>query len=155
MKVASLEERFWPKVEKSDGCWNWIASTSTPGYGQIFLKGKCISAHRLSYEINVGPIPDGMQIDHTCHNRRCVRPSHLRLATHKQNIENHSGPMKNSTTGVRGVYFNKPAGKWHASMAHNNRRIFVGLFLNLEDAEAAVIAKRNELFTHNDLDRVA
>jgi hypothetical protein len=79
----------------------------------------------------------------------------MREATHKQNSENLSGPTERSTSGVRGVTWHKRGKKWAGYVVHARKTHYVGLFVNIEDAERAVIAKRNELFTHNDLDRVA
>ena len=110
-------------------------------------------AHRVSFELASGPIPGGLSIDHICHNRGCVRPEHLRLATAKQNAENLSGLRKDNTSGVRGVFWNKANRNWRATICHNGALIYVGSYSTLAEAEAAVLAKRNELFTHNDLDR--
>ena len=151
----SVEERFWTKVQKTDTCWMWAGSdTGWSGYGSFWLDGKLQLAHRVSHELHHGPIPSGMEVDHVCHNRLCVRPDHLRLASHKQNNENHQGARRDSTCGVRGVTWHKKGRKWQAMVRHNGRDYYCGLFSTLEDAEAAVIAKRNELFTHNDLDRM-
>lgn len=149
-----MEERFWAKVEKTDTCWNWTAST-VAGYGQLKIDGRPIRAHRISYELMVGPIPAGMFVDHRCHQRACVNPEHLRLATPKQNVENQRGAMSNSTTGLRGVYWIKDHQSWRAQVMHNGELIYLGYYSNKEDANAAVVAKRNELFTHNDADRRA
>lgn len=92
-----------------------------------------------------------LYVDHRCHNRGCVRPDHLRLATNKQNQENLSGPHQDSSSGVRGVSWEK--GRWRACVVHDGHKINVGRFVTLDEAEAAVRAKRLELFTHNDLDR--
>lgn len=100
--------RFWAKVDKSADCWEWTASRNAGGYGQMALRqnGRIVTplAHRISYTISGGQIPSGQYIDHACHNRACVRPSHLRLATLKQNPENRAGASSNSQTGVRGVH---------------------------------------------------
>jgi hypothetical protein len=56
------------------------------GYGKFWRDGKTVSAHRVAYELFVGPIPAGMQIDHLCRNRLCVRPEHLQLATVRENL---------------------------------------------------------------------
>ena len=122
-------------------------------------------AHRFAYELLVGPIPEGMELDHrsTCP-KRCVNPAHVRPTTHKQNHENRAGATVNSSSGVRGVVWNKRKKTWQAYMKHHQKGVYVGQFavcgpgqrlgwLALEQAEAAVIAKRNELFTHNDADR--
>lgn len=156
-KVVPLEDRFWAKVDKSGECWRWTAATDSHGYGQIVLPGtpvKKAPAHRLSWALANGPIPDGLFIDHVCHNTLCVRPEHLRLATNKQNLENR-GAQANSKSGVRGVNWHKAAGKWRAVVKHNMVHHYIGLFASIDDAEAAVKAKRNELFTHNDTDRIA
>lgn len=153
--MKTLEERFWAKVDKTGACWNWTASKCHNGYGRFGIKREVPYSHRVSYEMANGPIPAGMELDHTCHNRACVNPAHLRPATHKENLENLSGAQRNSKTGVRGVCWHKASRKYQASVVHNQKRHHIGLFDSITEAEAAVIAKRNELFTHNDLDRVA
>lgn len=85
-----VEERFWEKVDTNgpSGCWSWGGSRSSqgPGYGQILLDGHKLMAHRFSYEMLVGPIPAGMEIDHLCRNMMCVNPSHLEPVTHRVNV---------------------------------------------------------------------
>lgn len=154
-KQRPLEVRFWEKVDKRGPteCWPWLGSKSGVGYGNLKLEArKNEYAHRVSYGINVGPIPDGLMVDHACMVRECVNPSHLRLATVKQNNENLPGARSSSRSGVRGVH-QHPNGRWYAYVIHNQQRIHLGGFDDLGDAEAAVIAKRTELFTHNTLDR--
>lgn len=87
-KGLSEADRFWPKVNKTDGCWIWqgaVQSHSVPyGYFQLIGK-KFISAHRWSYMHLVGPIPKGMHIDHLCRNPLCVNPKHLEVVTPQEN----------------------------------------------------------------------
>lgn len=74
-----LVHRFWSKVDKygPNGCWNWTASTHQRGYGSFHFDGRSRPAHRLSYSWAKGAIPAGLQIHHTCENKRCVNPAHL------------------------------------------------------------------------------
>lgn len=80
------EERFWSKVEKTEGCWIWVAGLKSDGYAQFSIAGKTVPAHRYSYEIANGGLPTGLVIDHLCRNRGCVRPSHLEAVTQRQNL---------------------------------------------------------------------
>lgn len=81
----STAERLWSKVKKTEGCWTWTASIGSGGYGQMRLGTKTVRAHRLAYELVVGPIPEGLVIDHLCRNRACVRPDHLEPVTAREN----------------------------------------------------------------------
>jgi hypothetical protein len=153
--MSELGNSFWSKVEKTDACWNWVACKRPDGYGFYKAVGKTRSAHRISYADAYGPIPSGMVVDHRCFNKSCVRPSHLRLATNKQNGENRQGPTKANKSGVRGVHWHAGKQRWIASVRHRGRLVNVGTFRDLAEADAAVTAKRLELFTHNDSDRLA
>lgn len=88
---GSEAARFWPKVDKTDGCWLWTAARNEHGYGIFRLStGKNARAHRWSYEALVGPIPEGAELDHLkerCGNRHCVNPAHLEPVTHLTNCE--------------------------------------------------------------------
>jgi hypothetical protein len=149
-----FEQRFWAKVNKTESCWDWTGYVDPQlGYGHTWYDGRQQRVHRVSYQLEVGEIPEGMMIDHRCHNRKCVNPDHLRLATMKQNQENRAGAIKPSQSGVRGVSWSKGNKRWLVTIGHNGRTVYGGQFKELADAESAAIALRNKLFTHNDLDR--
>lgn len=145
--------RFNSRISKTSTCWVWNAPLTSLGYGRITINYRPWLAHRLSYELHVGPIPEGLDIDHICHNRSCVNPNHLRATTRKQNLENQSGPHRGNVSGVRGVYWRSDRKKWRANVVHNGQSITVGHFSNLQEAEESVKKKRLELFTHNTVDQ--
>jgi hypothetical protein len=81
-------ERFLEKVRKEDdGCWIWTGSKTHLGYGQIHgRQGRTRLAYRTAYELFVGPIPKGLELDHLCRRPSCVNPKHLEPVTHRENI---------------------------------------------------------------------
>lgn len=96
--LTKLEERFWGRVEKTpNGCWLWKAGKFAKGYGAFRYKGMR-KAHRISYFLTNGPIPQGAQVCHRCNNRACVNPSHLYLGDTRQNM----GDKKLHGTGPKG-----------------------------------------------------
>ena len=79
-------ERFWSHVWKGPKCWTWIKYKQSFGHGQFKVKGKKVAAHRFAYAISYGDIPEGKVVRHKCHNADCVRPDHLRIGTHAENV---------------------------------------------------------------------
>lgn len=145
--------RFWAKTVRDGDCILWIAAKHRLGYGHVKFGDHVQYSHRVSYSMAFGKIPDEMVVDHTCHNRACVNPDHLRTVTRKQNAENRAGLPVTNKSGARGVCWNKKASKWYGAVSHRGKVLHVGAFDDVASAEAAVIAKRNSLFTHNDIDR--
>jgi hypothetical protein len=80
-------ERFFSNVEfePNSGCWLWSGGGVHMRYGMMAVNGKPISAHRFSYNLHKGPVPDGLEIDHLCHTPLCVNPSHLEAVTRSEN----------------------------------------------------------------------
>ena len=149
------EDSFTHRTERRGSCLIWTGYTTDRGYGQIWDGSRRVRVHRWAYEQANGPIPEGMDIDHICGNRLCCEASHLRVATRKQNMENLQGANRNSPSGVRGVHRDVKSGGWRVRVKHNYRQHFGGIFQDLAQAEAAAIALRNRLFTHNDADSLA
>lgn len=89
-----LSRRIMDKFTVDDGCWLWHAGLNDAGYGQINSggsRGRPLRAHRVLYELLVGPIPDGLVIDHLCRNRACVNPSHMEPVTRGENVRRGVG----------------------------------------------------------------
>lgn len=86
-------ERFWAKVNKTETCWLWTATNDGHGYGAFNTASRRspVKAHRFAYEDLVGPIPEGMQLDHLCRTPLCVNPAHLEPVTHAENMRRGNG----------------------------------------------------------------
>lgn len=89
--------RFWSKVDRSDpdGCWIWLAARAGPNrtdqYGSFWNGERNVGAHRFSYELANGPVPAGLDLDHLCRVRLCVRPDHLEPVTRVVNVRRRYG----------------------------------------------------------------
>jgi hypothetical protein len=84
----------------NDDCWNWTGGLNNYGYGRISVGGKRVLAHRYSYTLFKGKIPEGKVIDHLCRNRKCVNPTHMEPVTNSENVKR--GEKKQRTYCIRG-----------------------------------------------------
>lgn len=151
---APMKDRLLLRVQQqAGGCLVWTGTKVNNGYGIIKVNKKSKTVHREAYKAFVGEIPEGLVIDHICGNKLCIRPSHLRAVTNKQNGENLTKLHSNNTSGYRGVWWNKRSSTWTASVKHNGKYHHRYGFEDIEEANQWAIKKRNELFTHNDRDR--
>ena len=129
----------------ADGCLLWAGYVDRGGYGQIRHDGKTDGAHRVAWEVANGPIPEGMSVDHICHNRACVNADHLRLASPTENQWNRSGAERASSSGIRNVRLEARRKRWLVRVIKNGRA-HGGYYKELEEAALAAETLRRELF---------
>lgn len=145
-------EAFAARVAPADGCLVWTGAKNARGYGKLWVTRDGIRAvmyaHRYAWEVEYGPIPEALHIDHICHNKSCVDIDHLRLATNKQNHENLRGARSDSSSGIRGAIWDSQKGKWAACVQHHGVKHHLGFYGTPEEAGLVAEAKRRELFTH-------
>lgn len=154
LELPTTEQRFWDKVDKSGDCWEWTAYKTKDGYGVFNFSGRSTLAHRAAWELcNEEAPPADLEVDHTCRNRACVNPDHLRLATDAENQQNLATYGRNGRSGVRGVYWHAANKKWVAQVQAFGIKHYLGQFLTLEEAAQAAKAKRLEIQTFNYEDR--
>jgi hypothetical protein len=98
--VSIVDHAQWERIEShidaSGVCWEWTASCNLGGYGQTWWNKRVRVAHRVVYEVLVGPVPEGMELDHLCRNRRCVNPDHMEPVTRAENCRRGAGPATQS-----------------------------------------------------------
>lgn len=98
---APLFDRIKKNIQlDANGCWIWLAATQVDGYAQMMLAGSTVGlAHRVSYQVFIGPIPEDLELDHLCRVRNCVNPEHLEPVTHAENVRRGAAARTHCTRG--------------------------------------------------------
>ena len=150
-KRRTLEERFWKYVMKADDCWPWIGTTNHDGYGVLRTRlesGRRQStfAHRVSWQMHYGEITEGLEVCHKCDNPPCVKPEHLFLATHIENIRDAT--VKGRMRGLRGELnwnaklTDKMVLEIHLMTSQGVSRTAIAKHFNVSTALISAIARR-------------
>ena len=100
----SVHDRFWAKANGSgvDTCWKWTSAFCRQGYGMFWMFGGGRLAHRVAYELMIGEIPEGLDLDHLCHQRDCVNPWHLEPVTRRVNVRRGEACRSTNTECANG-----------------------------------------------------
>lgn len=126
-------------------CLVWTGAKNAQGYGVTGRRAGSRLAHRHAWERENGPIPEGMHVDHICHNPACVKVPHLRLATFATNAYNRAGQQSNhKSTGVRNVYPNKKG--FMVRVVKGGENHYGGTWPTVEEAARVASRMRAELF---------
>jgi hypothetical protein len=122
--VGNRSDRFWSLIEKTPTCWIWHGTLRTYGYGAFKINGRSIAAHRITYMLRNGHIPEDLELDHLCRVPACVNPAHLEAVTHRTNVLRGTSPsamQAQQPTCSRGHEFTKitSRGRRHCVICHN------------------------------------
>lgn len=132
MKKNGVPE-FWAKVEKSEGCWNWIGGYNK-GYGRTMHNGKKMYAHTISYLLCNGCLPkEGLELDHLCRNKKCVNPDHLEAVTHRENVV-RGNVVNNKKSGYPLGVRKTGLNRYGVDKMFNHKLVFLGTYSTIDEA---------------------
>lgn len=103
--IQRFEQKY--RLNPKTGCWEWFAYRNPKGYGQFGFEGRMQPAHRVAYKLLVGEIPEGLEVDHLCHNTSCVNPEHLEAVTAR--VNNHRRIRSWGKVGIRYISYDRTA----------------------------------------------
>lgn len=136
---APLQARFWSKVNLGAGCWEWKGPRAKTGYGTINVNGMTATAHRVAWILVNGTIPPGLHVLHRCDNPPCVRPDHLFLGTHDDNMRDCSSKGRCGST----IHpERRPRGERHPGTRLTAELVRQIRALRVEGATCAALARR-------------
>jgi len=119
-----VAKRFWRRVLAVGNvceCWEWAGCKSPLGYGRFCIRGSVdrdLQAHRVAYEMTIGPIPSGLSLDHLCRNPACVNPWHLEPVTHLENVRRGNSKFNKISAATRAAQIAKRLAKTHCPRGH-------------------------------------
>lgn len=115
IKATPVSDRLWAMVTKSESCWLWQGFVRKDGYASVFDGDRYDYIHRVAYRLLVGPIPEGLHIDHLCRIRNCVNPDHLEPVTPGENVRRGLSGINNySKTHCKSGHEFTPENTYHA-----------------------------------------
>lgn len=139
-----LSDKFWCRVEKTDSCWIWKGSCDQGGYGQFETREKYARhAHRFSYFLHYGEIPNGMCVCHSCDNPSCVNPTHLFLGTNLDNINDRQKKFRQAMGLSQGLAKLKESDiKEIRNLANTTSRRKIGKLFNVAMSTINAVVQR-------------
>lgn len=145
---ADFHRQYGEQMARDGDCLIWLGAKGGTGYGMVNRGGRARHIHRLLYELTHGPVMPGHVVDHICRRRDCIEITHLRAATHKDNMRHRAALPSNNTSGARGVSYYR-AGKsknWEAHVTVDDRKVNLGRFETFAEAKAVASAARLRYF---------
>ena len=132
-RYNSPEEAFAARTEWQGACLVWTGGKDSDGYGRIQINYSSVTTHTYAWERENKDIPEGMIIDHRCHNRACVNTNHLRLVTRKQNSWNRDRNSSTNASGHKNIFI-LPSGNYRVGIAKDGKLHYYGVYQDLEEA---------------------